>query len=552
MIEISGKGVSVGLAVGKLFFLNKSRIDIKKIKVEDTDREVKRYRSTQEKAAEELVALKKKAEQEAGKKNAEIFEVHKMMLEAEDFSDEIIRCIEKESCNAEYAVDVVSKNLIAILLQMDNKYMNERVADIKDITQRLLCILTNGESELPSIPDDNGLIICADDLSPSETVRMDKSKVIAFVTRYGSSQSHTAILAGTMNIPAIVGLGEILSDSYNGVTAIVDGDRGSIYIDPDPKALEDAEKRQKEIKKYRERLNTLVGMDNITVDGRRVMVYANIGTPDDIQSVIGNDAGGIGLFRSEFLYLERSCYPTEDEQFSAYKAVLEKMNGKRVIIRTLDVGADKSIDYLDLGKEENPALGFRAIRICLSRQEIFKMQIRALLRASLYGKLSVMIPMITSLEEVTETKKIINDVKAELRAEEIPFGEEIEFGIMIETPAAAMISDILAREVDFFSIGTNDLTQYILAIDRQNPMLERFYKPKHKGIMRMIKMTVDNAHKEGIWCGICGEIAADLSMTETFLAMGVDEFSVSPRMILPLREKIRSVNVSKIEKDILI
>ena len=547
MIEIHGNGVSSGCAVGKLFFLNKSRIDISRITVDDADREIKRYKATEEKTASELVALKEKAEQEAGAKNAEIFEVHKMMLESEDFSCEIVRYIEREKCNAEYAIDVVSKRLISILLQMDNEYMNERVADIKDITQRLLCILTDGETDLPNIPEGEKLIICADDLSPSETVRMDKSKVIAFATRYGSSQSHTAILARTMNIPAIVGIGDRLSDSYNGDLAVVEGDSGCLFINPTEEVLKKADRKQKEIEKQRERLAMLAGMDNITIDGRRVLVYANIGTPDDVASVIDNDAGGIGLFRSEFLYLESRNYPTEEEQFKAYKTVAEKMKGKRVIIRTLDIGADKSIDYLELGKEENPALGFRAIRICLSRQEIFKMQLRAILRASAFGRISVMIPMITSVEEVLDTKKIIEEVKGELKDKGISFDEKIEFGIMIETPAAVMISDILAKEVDFFSIGTNDLTQYTLAIDRQNPLLEDFYRPKHKGILRMIKKTVDNAHREGIWCGICGEIAADLSMTEIFLSLGVDEFSVSPGMILPLREKIRSVNVSKFD-----
>ncbi len=547
MVEIYGNGVSGGLAVGKLFFLNKSRIDINRITVDDADMEIERYKKAAEETVAELDALKKKAEVEADEKTAEIFEVHKMMIEAEDFSGDIIKCIQRERCNAEYATDVVSKGLISILLQMDDEYMNDRVADIKDITQRVLCILTNGETAFPNIPDDKGLIICADDLSPSETVRMDKSKVLAFVTRYGSAQSHTAILARTMNIPAIVGLGDTLTDSYNGSLAIADGDNGTLYIEPDKEALEKAEKKKSEIELHREKLKMLVGMDNITVDGRKVMVYANIGTPDDLGSVIENDAGGIGLFRSEFLYLERSTCPTEEEQFKAYKTVAKKMKGKRVIIRTLDIGADKRIDYLELGKEENPALGFRAVRICLSRQEIFKMQIRAILKASAFGRIAVMIPMITSEEEVYDVKKIIEDVKKDLSNEEIPFDENIEFGIMIETPAAVMISDILAKEVDFFSIGTNDLTQYTLATDRQNPMLERFYKPKHKGIMRMIKMTVDNAHKEGIWCGICGEIAADLSMTETFLKMGVDEFSVTPSMILPLREKVRSINVGKIK-----
>ncbi len=549
MIEIYGNGVSGGLAVGKLFFLNKSRIDINRITVDDTEGEVVRYKKAAEDTVKELDALKKKAEIEAGEKSAEIFEVHKMMVEAEDFSGEIIKCIERERCNAEYATDIVSKNLISMLLQMDDEYMNGRVADIKDITQRILCILTNGETALPNIPDDNGLIICADDLSPSETVKMDKSKVLAFVTRYGSAQSHTAILARTMNIPAIVGLGDKLTDAYNGSLAIADGDNGTLYIEPDKEALEKAEKKKSEIKHHMEKLKTLVGMDNITVDGKKVKVYANIGTPDDLDSVIENDAGGIGLFRSEFLYLERNTYPTEEEQFKAYKLVAENMQGKRVIIRTLDIGADKSIDYLDLGKEENPALGFRAVRICLSRKEVFKMQIRAILKASNYGRLSLMIPMITSEDEVCEVKEIIEDVKRELLSENILFDKNIEFGIMIETPAAVMISDILAKEVDFFSIGTNDLTQYTLATDRQNPLLERFYKPKHKGIMRMIKMTVDNAHKEGIWCGICGEIAADLSMTETFLKMGVDEFSVNPSMILPLREKVRSVNVGKVKSE---
>lgn len=551
MIEINGKGVSGGYAIGKIHFVKKDNIEIKKENINDVKAELGRYKMASKKVAEELLHLKKKAEAEAGSECAEIFEVHKMMLESKDFKEDIEKCIQDEHCNAEYAIEKTARNL-SDTLPKDDEYMKGRMADINDISQRLIRILTCCDKEDTDIPDDAQLIICADELSPSQIIRMDKSKVIAFAMRYGSAQSHTAILAGSMNIPAIVGLGDLLSDVYDGMNAIVDGKKGCIDIGPTPEKLEETRRAQRIEKQHRDRLNMLRGMNNITIDGRRVMVYANIGTPKDIQSVIRNDAGGIGLFRSEFLYLQSNKCPTEEEQFEAYKAVLEKMNGKKVIIRTLDIGADKKIDYLDLDKEENPALGFRAIRICLSRHDIFKEQIRALLRASAYGKLSIMIPMVISVDEVKETRRIFNEVKTELRAKKIPFDGAIEFGIMIETPAAVMISDILAREVDFFSIGTNDLTQYTLAVDRQNPRLELYYDPKHTAIMRMIKKTVDNAHNASIWCGICGEIAADLSATEMLLAMGVDEFSVSPHMILPLREKIRSVNVGKVKNNILI
>ena len=427
-----------------------------------------------------------------------------------------------------------------------------RASDVLDISERMIKFLTNKTDNFEQIlSDDEKVIVCAEDLAPSETVRLDKSKVIAFATRYGSAQSHTAILAGTMNIPAIIGLGEALSEDYDGMMAVADGSSGNLYIDPTPDILEEARERRRQSILRRERLQKLRGMDNITTDGYRVMVYSNIGTPEDAQSVIENDGGGIGLFRSEFLYLGKTTYPTEEEQYVAYKKVLKKMGDKKVIVRTLDIGADKCAEYFNLEKEENPAMGYRAIRICLTRTDIFKTQMRALLRASAFGKLSIMIPMVTSVDEVRQTRKILNEVKTELRAKGIDFDEAVEFGIMIETPAAVMISDILAREVDFFSIGTNDLTQYCLAIDRQNQRLEPYYDARHTGVLRMIYKTIKNAHKARIWCGICGELAADLEMTEMLLSMGIDELSVSPSSVLPLREKIRSINLGAIREDCL-
>ena len=552
MVRINGRSVSKGIAIGRLVFLERQENEVVKQTITDTRGEIDRYKNAAARAKEELSELEKKAVNEAGKSSAEIFEIHKMMLDDRDFIEMIEKIINDEKVNAEYAVYETSKEFSKIFSEMDNDYMKERAADVKDISERLIRILTDRDNEDMSQSEKyKDGIICADELAPSETISLDKSRIIAFATRYGSAQTHTAILADTMNIPAIIGLGEALSDEYNEMPAVVDGYKGCIYIEPTPEIIEAAQRQKLEETKRLQRLYMLVGMDNITVDGYRVMIYSNIGTPDDVNNVLKNDSGGIGLFRSEFLYLGSNDYPSEDEQFEAYKKVLSAMDGKKVIIRTMDIGADKNIGYFNLDKEENPALGFRAIRICLSRRDIFRTQLRALLRASVYGKLSVMVPMITSVEEVRQTRAILNEVKTELRAAGIPFDGAVEFGIMIETPAAVMISDLLAREVDFFSIGTNDLTQYTLAIDRQNSKLEPYYDAHHTAVLRMIRMTVQNAHKARIWCGICGELAADLSMTETFMAMGVDELSVAPSATLSLRERVRSINVDAIRDNVL-
>ncbi len=551
MVRINGKAVSDGIAIGRIVFFNRKKISVSAKHTENEASEIKRYRDASRAAKIELSGFVRLAETKAGRESAEIFEIHQMMLDDRDYVDEIERLITEEKWVAEYAISQTAKKFSQLFLNMDNEYMNGRAADVADVSERLIRILSNKTEETSYLGDDDKIIICADDLAPSETVQMDKSRVIAIATRYGSAQSHTAIIAGTMNIPAVIGLGEALSEDFDGMTAIVDGSDGSICIDPTPDVLEKAKTRCRLATQRREQLKRLKGMDNITIDGHRVMVYANIASPDDLKSVIENDAEGIGLFRSEFLYLGSDTYPSEEEQFNAYKKVLSAMDGKKVIIRTLDIGADKCIDYFDLDKEENPALGYRAIRICLSRRDIFKTQLRALLRASAYGKLSIMMPMIISVDEVRQTRIMINEVKTELRLKGIDFDEAIEIGIMIETPAAVMISDILAREVDFFSIGTNDLTQYCLAIDRQNQKLEPYYDPHHISVLRMIHKTIKNAHKARIWCGICGELAADLNMTEMFLSMGVDELSVSPSVILPLREKIRSINVDSIRDDFL-
>lgn len=551
MVRINGKAVSDGIAIGRIVFFNRQQVMVNAKHIDDEAAELERYRNASSAAKVELSGFVKLAETRAGKESAEIFEIHQMMLEDKDYVEEIERLITEEKWIAEYAISETAKKFSQIFLEMDNEYMNGRAADVADVSERMIRILSNKAEDINYLSDDEKIIICADDLAPSETVQMDKSKVIAIATRYGSAQSHTAIIAGTMNIPAVIGLGEALSEDFDGMTAIVDGSDGSICIDPTPDVLETAKTRCRLATERREQLKRLKGMDNISIDGHRVMVYANIGSPDDLKSVIENDAGGIGLFRSEFLYLGSDTFPTEEEQFIAYKKVLSAMDGKKVIIRTLDIGADKCIDYFNLDSEQNPALGYRAIRICLSQRDIFKAQLRALLRASAYGKLSIMVPMIISIDEVRQTRIMINEVKTELRLKGIDFDEAIELGIMIETPAAVMISDLLAREVDFFSIGTNDLTQYCLAIDRQNQKLEPFYDPHHISVLRMIYKTIKNAHRARIWCGICGELAADLKMTEMFLSMGVDELSVSPASILPLREKIRSINVDAIRDDYL-
>lgn len=549
MIKIKGKAVSGGIAIGKIMFLKKNEREIEAKHSENERQELDRYRQAVEKAVLELNTMIAEAKANGREDAAEIFEIHQMMLFDKEYVTEIEEMITKEKWISEYAVEETSKKFSQAFLSMDSEYMRGRAADVMDVSDRIIRLLSGGMEEDDRIGlDKEKIILCADDLTPSETVRLDKNKVVAFATKGGTAQSHTAIIAGTMNLPAIIALGNDLSEEYDGMTAVADGVGGYLYVNPPLEFLEDAKERCRKEKLKRERLRQLKGMKNITEDGREIMVYANIGTPTDVDEVLDNDGGGIGLFRSEFLYLKSKNFPTEEEQFNAYKSVLKKMGDKRVIIRTMDIGADKQIAYFGLDIEENPALGYRAIRICLTRREIFKTQLKALFRASAFGKLGIMIPMVISLEEVLETKKIIEEVKAELKYNKIEFDEKTEFGIMIETPAAVMISDDLAKEVDFFSIGTNDLTQYSLAIDRQNPQVEAYYNPRHKALMRMIHKTVENAHKEGIWCGVCGELAANLDMTEQLLAMGVDEFSVSPPHILSLREKIRSVNIKKITK----
>lgn len=548
MIVLNGKGVFGGVAIGKISLYQKQQHQIKRYRVEDTNSEIARFEQAKKDTIAQLQGLYDKALKEVGEANAAIFEVHQMMVEDLDYCESIINIITTQNVNAEYAVGTTADNFAEMFSSMDDAYMKERAADVKDVSERIISVLSNATAS--SVNSDEPVIILAEDLAPSETVQLDKEKVLAFVTKFGSSNSHTAILARTMNIPAIISVDVDLTDDLNGKFAIVDGFTGTVYIDPDEetiKAME--EKRAKDLEK-KELLQQLKGKENVTLDGKSINIYANIGNVSDVPSALQNDAGGVGLFRSEFLYLETSDYPTEEEQFQSYKTVAENMAGKKVIIRTLDIGADKQVDYFNMEHEENPAMGYRAIRICLDRKEIFKTQLRALYRASVYGKISIMFPMIISVEEVLEIKEIIEEVKAELRELGIPY-EDCEIGIMIETPAAVMISDLLAKEVDFFSIGTNDLTQYTLAIDRQNPKLDKIYNPHHKAILRMIKMVADNAHANGIWMGICGELGADLELTETFLSMGIDELSVSPSLILGLRKKVRETNVNDVKDALL-
>lgn len=544
----NGKGVFGGVAIGKISLYKRRQNQIKRHHVDDINAEIERVKKAKDQAVLELKELYKKALAEVGEANAAIFEVHQMMLEDEDYNDSIINIIKTQSVNAEYAVGTTSDNFAGIFSAMDDAYMRERAADIKDISERVLTVLTGGEQRV--VESDEPVIVVADDLAPSETVQLDKDKVLSFVTQLGSTNSHTAILARTMNIPALISVNMELKEEYDGKMAIVDGFTGTVYLEPDEETMALMKKKQAEDREKKALLQQLKGKENVTLDGKKVKIYANIGNANDVANVLKNDAGGIGLFRSEFLYLEKNDYPTEEEQFQVYKTVAENMAGKKVIIRTLDIGADKQVDYFNMEHEENPAMGYRAIRICLDRKEIFKTQLRALYRASVYGKISIMFPMIISLSEVLEIKEIVEEVKKELTAQEIPFAD-VELGIMIETPAAVMISDLLAKEVDFFSIGTNDLTQYTLAIDRQNPKLDKIYDSHHRGVLRMIKMVADNAHANGIWMGICGELASDLSLTETFLSMGVDELSVSPTFVLGLRKKVRETNVDAVKADIL-
>lgn len=546
MTELHGKGVSGGVAVGRVKFHKQDDLCVKRRHIEDAAAEKERFEKAKAHTAAELKELYDKALREIGEANAQIFEIHQMMLDDPDYVESIISFIEKQNLNAEYAVAVTSDNFAEMFSAMEDEYMKARAADVKDISARLIRSLTNRSGADTNSEEET--IIFADDLAPSETVQMDKSKVLAFCTAEGSANSHTAILARTMNIPAIIDIGAELTEEFDGKEAIADGSSGIVYIDPDEVTRERMLKKRDEELRKKELLQSLKNKDNVTLDGQRIEVYANIGGLGDLGAVLANDAGGVGLFRSEFLYLESSDYPDEETQFQCYKTVLERMSGKKVIIRTLDIGADKQIDYFNLGKEENPALGLRAIRICLTRPEIFRTQLRALYRASVFGSLGIMFPMIISLEEVRRIKQMIEQVKNELSDEGIPFAEDVEIGIMIETPAAAMISDILAKEVDFFSVGTNDLTQYTLALDRQNPKLDEFCDIHHKSLLRMIAYAAKNAHESGAWIGICGELAGDTELTEVFLAMGIDELSVSPGLVLPLREKIRNTHIESKDK----
>lgn len=537
----NGKSVFGGIAIGKISVYQKKEQQVKRVKIDDPEQEMARYEKAKAEGIKQLQGLYDKALREVGEANAAIFEVHQMMMEDDGYNESVENIIRSQGVNAEYAVATTGDNYAQMFSAMDDDYMRERAADVRDISERLLTIL-NGE-ETGAVDADEPKIIVAEDLAPSETVQLDKDKVLSFVTVKGSLNSHTAILARTMAIPALVNTSVSLESEMDGRLGIVDGANGTFYVDPDEETLAEMKKRQEEDLSRKQLLLTLKGKENVTLDGQKVMLYANIGNIKDLATVIQNDAGGIGLFRSEFIYLEKEDFPTEEEQFQIYRQVAQTMAGKRVIIRTLDIGADKQCDYFHMEHEENPALGCRAIRICLTRPEIFKTQLRALFRASAFGKIAIMYPMITSVQEVRKIKKIVEEVKAELTSQGVEFGNP-EQGIMIETPAAAIISDDLAKEVDFFSIGTNDLSQYTMAIDRQNPQLDLFFDPHHPAVLRMISLVVENAHKAGIWAGICGELGADQSLTKEFLAMGVDELSVSPGSILPLRKIILETNVT--------
>lgn len=537
MITLTGKSVFGGVAIGRIAFYKRNEITIKRTHVDDIEGEVKRFETAKEKAVAQLQELYNKAMEDVGESNAMIFKIHQMMLEDLDYVESIVNIITTQKVNAEYAIGTTADNFAAMFQAMDDAYMQGRAADVKDVSERLLQVLSDNSTDAMKM--DEPSIIAADDLVPSETVQLDKEKALSFITMYGSANSHTAILARTMNIPAVISLGEDLKKEYDGKLAIVDGLEGKVYIEPDAKTMEAMQEKQRKDQEQKELLEQLKGKENITKSGQKVNLYANIGNLADVGAVLKNDAGGIGLFRSEFLYLESETYPTEEQQFSVYKTVAENMAGRKVIIRTLDIGADKQVDYFGLCKEENPAMGYRAIRICLTKPEIFKTQLRALYRASAFGQIAIMFPMIISVNEVRRIKDIIEEVKKELTEEGIAFRENVELGIMIETPAAVMVSRELAKEVDFFSVGTNDLTQYTLAIDRQNQKLDAFYDSHHPAVLEMIRMAAANAHAEGKWIGICGELAADLSLTETFLEMKIDELSVAPGMVLPLRKRIR-------------
>lgn len=538
MDTYTGKSIFKKIAIGKILFYQKGEQTIKRTHIEEVDAELKRYEKARAAAIKQLDALHEKALKEVGEANAAVFEVHAMMLEDDDYVDSIVNIIESQQVNAEFAAATTGDNFSKMFANMDDDYFKARAADVKDISERLINILSGKEGD--QVIGDQPVIVVADDLAPSETVQMDKKKLLGFVTKYGSANSHTAILARTMNIPALIGVD--IQEEWNGKLAVVDGYEGILYLEPDGETLARLQKRQQEDLETEKLLQQMKGKEDVTLDGRHIRLYANIGGVKDVADVLANDAAGIGLFRSEFLYLEANDYPDEETQFRAYKTVAENMAGRKVIVRTLDIGADKQADYFKLDKEENPAMGYRAIRICLERTDIFKTQLRALLRASAFGNIAIMYPMIISVDEVTKIKRIFEEVKQELKEQEIPFGD-VEQGIMIETPAAVLISDMLAQEVDFFSIGTNDLTQYTLAIDRQNMKLDHFYDSHHPAVLRMIQMIIENGHKHGCWVGICGELGADMTLTKTFLEMGLDELSVSPAFVLPIRKMIRELSI---------
>ena len=537
-----GKSVFGGIAIGRISVHKKDEQQVKRVRIEDSEQEILRYRQAKQTAMEQLQGLYQKALKEVGEANAAIFEIHQMMLEDDDYNESVENIIRMQQVNAEYAVASTGDNFAQMFSAMDDDYMRARSADVKDISERVLSVLGGRATGIAASGEP--VIIVADDLAPSETVQLNKDLVLSFVTVHGSVNSHTAILARTMSIPALIGTAIPLTDDIDGKVGIVDGKNGCIYVDPDEDTLGRMQQLKLEEQEKKELLQTLKGRENITIDGKKIMLYANIGNSKDLAAVLQNDAGGIGLFRSEFIYLERDAFPTEEEQFQIYRTVAETMAGKPVIIRTLDIGADKKCDYFEMEPEENPAMGCRAIRICLTRPEIFKTQLRALFRASAFGNISIMYPMIISVDEVRKIKTIVAEIRQELTEQGVTFGEPKQ-GIMIETPAAVMMSEELAKEVDFFSIGTNDLTQYTLAIDRQNPKLDAFYDPHHPAVLRMIQMVVENAHKAGIWAGVCGELGADTTLTRRFLAMGVDELSMSPGSILPVRKIILETDVTK-------
>ena len=543
MLVVKGKSVFSGITMGPLALFHRNTVSTARRRIKDTDAEVERFQEARLASIEQLKDMYEKAVQKVGEEEAAVFEVHQMMLDDDDYIDNIVTLISQKKINAEAAVEETAQQFSEMFRSMDDAYMKERAADVLDISRRIQVQLCGGEANDFSAYD--GVILAADDLAPSETLQLDTDKILGFVTSGGSTNSHTAILARTLGITAVVNTGTQLHTDVEGKTVIVDGFTGTVYLDPDSATLDKMKKKQAEAEERKIRLEAYRGKESVTVDGYKVNVFANIGNPDNVPQALANDAEGIGLFRSEFLYLENATYPTEEQQFEAYKKTVEMMEGKTVVIRTLDIGADKKVDYFDLKAEENPAMGMRAIRICLTRPTLFKTQLRALCRASAYGNIAIMFPMIISVDEVRRSRELLKQVQNELRHEGITFDESMEVGIMIETPAAALISDELAKEVDFFSIGSNDLTQYTLAIDRQQTDLDNFFNPHHPALLKLIEMTVKNGHKEGIWVGICGELGADLSLTEDFLRMGVDELSVNPPAVLPLREKIGSINLSK-------